>query len=184
MNPSTCPTRADLSRADHRVLHELCSGADVVEFGCGGSTLFLSQIARTLLSFDTSAAWIERVRKFAATGDGPRPILNHCTGVPAQLPKADVYFVDGLLELRAPWVHACLDRRLARTIIVHDSRRASPVRELSGLLTWPRTAIIERVEYHYKDSNCVVITTRPAPLVYENWNETEPENRLPSLDKV
>ena len=178
LDPATCLTRADLSRADHQVLHRFCSGATVIEFGCGGSTLFLVQIAKSLTSYDTNQEWITLVKKQLPG------TVNYCKTVPAVLPKADVHFVDGLASLRPAWVRRCLEQRAAKTIIVHDSRRTNPVAGLGCLLEWPLTAVIEKVEYHYLGSNCLVVTLRDKPVVYENWNVTEPKNRLPQLNKV
>lgn len=179
IDPDTYLTHADLSRADLRVLSHFCSGANVVEFGVGGSTLFLEQIAQKLTSYETSQDWIALVQ--GKLVNSSRVSLIQCANVPPNLPKADVYFIDGTGHLRPEWVHQCIDQRLARTIIVHDSRRLNPIGSLTWLITWPHTAIIEKVEYHFMESNCVVITLRDTPVVYENWNVTEPLNRLPHL---
>jgi hypothetical protein len=181
IDPSTYPTSADLSRADLRVLHHFCKDTAVVEFGCGGSTLFLQKIAKTLTSYDTSQEWIDLV-KGQLSGNRQEIIL--IDAVPPILPKADVHFVDGIDHLRPIWVRYCQEQRAAKVIIVHDSRRTYPVAGLGCLFEWPLTALIEKVEYHYMGSNCLVITLRQTPVAYEDWNVTEPVNRLPHLHKT
>jgi hypothetical protein len=132
------------------------------------------------VSYDTDARWVELVRRQQPKAS----VILMSVSVPQEIPSADVYFIDGVEHLRAPWVHFVMERRLAPVIVVHDSRRSEPVRGLQHLLEWPHTAILDRVEYHAEGSNCLVITLRKEPVVYEDWNVTEPENRLPQLNRI
>lgn len=184
-DPNTFPLEADLSRADVRVLYKYGCDKNVIEFGCGGSTVLLSLFVKSVVSYDTSPDWIARAKRRLE-----KEAAHNCKGihlcgrsVPPNLPKADVYFVDGLDALRAPWAAAAVDRELAPVVIIHDSRRALTMNAIAAVLIHPRTLKISSVDYHADESNMIVIHTRPA-LKYENWNLTEPENRLPALPVV
>jgi hypothetical protein len=183
-DPQTFPLEADLSRADVRVLYNFCCDKEVVEFGCGGSTVFLAKIARRVMSYDTSRDWIMRTKIRLE-----KEIAHNCKGidlyssVPDKLPQADVYFIDGADKLRPLWVAAAIDRELAPIIIVHDTRRAVTMNSIGPIFVHPRTLKLRSVEYHADGSNMMVIRAGEA-LKYEDWNVTEPENRLPSLPPI
>ena len=184
-DPDLFPLEADLSRADVRVLHRLCADKRVVEIGCGGSTVLLAQFCREVRSFDTSADWIERaqrrlLREPAAVQAVVLGISAYAPGaIPEVLPEADVYFVDGICEDRPAWVRAVVTRRLAPLVVHHDSR-SSCMTTLHEGLPYPVTLALQSLEYHVDGSNMAVLRCG-APVVYENWNETERAHRLPFL---
>lgn len=180
-DPNTFPLEADLSRADVRVLHRLCAGKRVVEFGCGGSTVLLGMLAGHVTSYDTDPSWVKRTqrrlaRERATTCDavvlcGPEP--------PAVLPVADVYFIDGHPPHRAAWIKAVIAHDAAPVIIVHDSR-SEVMTEVSAAIVHPFTLSLRTIVFHPDESNMMVITIGK-PVVRRNWNEEEPANRLPFL---
>lgn len=181
-DPTAFPLEADLSRADVRLLYRLCDGKSVVEFGCGGSTVMLAHFCASLRSYDTDPSWIERTQRRLAREDSAlnaRVMLFGCNSVPADLPAADVYFVDGYVPDRKLWIEAIIDRRLAEVIIVHDSR-SSAMTDIGQVISWPRSLSLRSLEYHVGGSNMLLIRCG-APCEYVNWNEAEPENRLPFL---
>ncbi len=199
-DPDTFPLEADLSRADVRVLHRLCAGRRVVEFGCGGSTVLLAHFVPLLLSYDTDPSWVERTKQRIAREPlpvRPGPECGVCPGacihrcilvehfdetdrVPADLPAADVYFIDGYVPLRAAWLEAVITRRLAETIIIHDSR-SSAMTDIGRVLAYPLTLSLRSLEYHADGSNLLIVRAG-APCEWVNWNEAEPDNRLPFLE--
>lgn len=178
--PLELPVEADLARRDLLLLMELCAGKKVVEFGSGGSTLFLAHVAADVVSYDTHAGWS---KKIAARIEKERkswelaPVRLLTGPFPEKLPTGDVHFVDGKTELRPSWVHRWLTQRAAPVAIIHDSRRLLPLEQCKLLLKWPHTAWIDRIEFHAGGSNCVVVRLRGSPVKYENWNQTEPQNR-------
>jgi SAM-dependent methyltransferase len=181
-DPATFPLEADLSRADVRVLYSLCRNKSVVEFGCGGSTVLLANFAASVVSYDTSQDWIERTKYRLA-----QEKKHACRGIywyssvpaPSEMPRADVYFIDGVPDLRAQWVSAVIERRLAETIIIHDSR-SQIMDSIASCFTYPAVLSLRTLEYHADGSNLLVIRLGQ-PVVYENWNLTETEARLPHL---
>lgn len=191
VNPATVPLEADLSRNDVRVLHQLCLGKTVVEFGTGGSTLLLARFSRVVLSYDHDADWINLVwrtvqRRRAEGVRMSKIVLGHVPDCrpPKKLPKVGAMFIDGRRDRRHFWVETAIRRNLAPVIILHDSRaKKSPIAACEALLTWPLTLRIDRIAYHYNNSNHVVIWLRDKPVVYENWNKTEKARRLPHLHK-
>lgn len=187
IDPTRVPIEADLSRADVCVLHQLCAGKTVIEYGAGGSTLLLARFARVVLSYEQTLAWFEAVARVARRRRRRVPmaklVLRHVPDCmpPADLPRVNVMFVDGQRDKRHHWVEAAIRRRLADVIVLHDSRaRKSPIAACSALLTWPHTLMIDRVSYHYRNSNHLVVWLRKKPVAYENWNRTE-TGRLPHL---
>lgn len=190
LDPQNVEIHGDISRADVLVLAEICTNKDVVEFGVGGSTLILSQCAKSLHSYDTDNTWIERVsgRLSKTHGLTCNPTLSLCTDVPDAIPTCDVLFIDGYGPHRLPWLLKHFDK--CKTVICHDSLGDTgngPTlyhimadlfkrHELIGMLDTAR--------FHYLDSNMVVIDKRQTPIVYKNWNITESgDNRKdPYLD--
>jgi hypothetical protein len=191
LNPRKVPIEADLSRHDVHVLHELCRGKTVVEFGTGGSTLLLARFARVVVSYEHDKEWINfvhraAVRRRKAGTRMCRIILEHVPDCmpPRSVPRVGVAFIDGRRDHRHFWVEFALRRKIAPVIVLHDSRaEKSPIAACQSLLTWPLTLRIDRVAYHYKNSNHLVVWMRDRPALYENWNRIEKSGRLPHLHK-
>lgn len=185
MNPHTVIIEADLSRADVVHLVELCKGKRVVEFGCGGSTVLLAQVAAQLTSYDSSADWVklarERLKKEGAVCPTKIEFLKDASKPPQTAPRADVYFIDGLRKFRPGWTRAVIDRGLASVIAMHDSRR--PNLDVEFLLQCPTILKLQRLDVHPNNSNLLVIHTRERPVAWENWNLTEPFNRAKHLHR-
>lgn len=174
---------ADLSRQDVVVLHELCAGKTVVEFGAGGSTVFLAKIASHLVSYEPDEEWRNLASARLAAEPGflcPHSVLACRNVPPIGAPRFDVYFVDGPRSDRVAWVNGVLKRRLARIVVVHDSRRAENMRGFGGLieewLPW-----MARIDAHPRDSNLLVMHVRREPVKWRNWNLEETANRAPHL---
>ena len=180
---STYPICADLSRADWLVLHELCHNKNVVEIGCGGSTLMLSSIAASLVSYESNEEWIKRVADRLSDREHRCSTTLIFTGeaepTKLTLPPAsgDVCFIDCYAKGRDPWLSWALLNNAANKIVIHDSRRDSTLESLRSLYHCPEALHIQTVDYHWHGSNMLVITPRQEPTVYENWNETETEHR-------
>jgi hypothetical protein len=181
-NPMTFPLEADLSRADVRLLHKLCAGKSVVEFGCGGSTVLLGSFASRVISYDTDPSWISRTASRLSREPGHTCAeLRQCQEgvVPDGLPPADVYFIDGWCPDRPKWVREVVLQGLTTLLVYHDSR-SGEMTTLASALVYPVTLCLRSVEYHVEDSNMAVMQCGEG-VKYVNWNEAEPENRLPFL---
>lgn len=179
------PLEADLSRNDARLLVQLCADKRVVEFGMGGSTLLLARIASELVSYETDEHWVELVRgTFASRNGNYCPVtLRHCGGPPPNnVPRCEVMFVDGVMRYRPAWLRAAIEHRLTRLVVIHDSRKERPLVLCKLLLEQPYARWIARVDYHYRDSNCLVVQLRRRPIRHTNWNTTE-TNRAPHLHR-
>lgn len=173
-DPKTEPLAADLSRADVAVLHELCAGKSVVEFGAGGSTALLRRFAARLVTFETDPRWVAAIKKRVPGAD-----VRLCSKNSPTIPRCDVLFIDGLTTIRPVWMWAALQQHAAPVILAHDTRRPDPVKSFGVLLEWPHTAWIDSVHYHFRGSNMLVVRLRKTPVKYENWNTVERANRLP-----
>jgi hypothetical protein len=169
----TEPLEADLSRADVSVLHEFCAGKFVVEFGAGGSTKLLRKFSARVMTFETDARWVRETKKRVPGAD-----VRLCSTKVPDIPRCDVLFIDGLCALRAAWMRASIDKHVAPIILAHDTRRREPVKGFTALLEWPCTGWLDSVQFHYRESNMLVVRLRDKRVQYENWNATEPQHRL------
>jgi len=177
-DPATYLIDADLSRADLRVLHAECWGKRVVEFGAGGSTLYLAQIATELVSYETDERWCALVRRELVVQGRHSQIVQKiscASKIPSELPQADVYFVDGVSknQARARWVKRIISEGLSPVILIHDSRREHPTNELMDVFSWPSNAQISSAEFHVGDSNMLRISLRERPVQYVDWKKAE-----------
>jgi hypothetical protein len=172
--------RGDLSRNDWLLLYETCRDQSVVEVGSGGSTLMLASITSRLVSYETDRAWYLSVRKELKNHGIGHVDLRKIEAKPDALaPTADVYVIDcdSRHQLRSRWIEFVESHRLAPLVLVHDSRRQSPVNDLDWLFRWPRNARLETALFHEADSNFLVLRFRDDPVRYEDWYR-EP-NRKP-----
>jgi hypothetical protein len=176
--------QGDISRADVRVLIELCDNKRVVEFGVGGSTLIIARIAKSLYSFDTSEEWINRTNSRLQKIDDLtcQPTISLTAGVPEDIPDCDVLFIDGKGEERYKWLKFFPKCKI---IICHDSLGdtggSGPTLYHVMAEIFQRMDCVEYLDkaiFHYHDSNMAVIYRRDEPLKYKNWNIDERENRL------
>lgn len=198
-NPYTWKIEGDLSRADVVVLTLLCRGKDVIEFGIGGSTILLSQVANKVITYEHDIAWIDKIK--------PR-LGNNCEIRLIDKDKAeqsikgigescDVLFNDGHSLLRAPallefWPHIkeyailhdgrmpyagnCL-KKFIDAFTIKNPKVDEPGFDASkanpGLADNPYTGSLEAVYWNYLESNMVVMKKRNCTLLYENWKITE-----------
>ena len=172
-NPDDALIEGDVSRNDLVLLYELCAGLNVVEFGVGGTTMYLARICKSLQCFETDRGWADGIRSELCR----RGLEAKVTMVPqadpdgASLPRADVYVIDGLIHLRSSWVKAAIFSRIAHFILVHDSRRASPTNDIGWLFQWPQTAWLRDVQFHFRNSNYLLITPRQKPIEFIDWHQ-------------
>lgn len=199
-NPYICPIQGDLSRADAVSLALLCRGKDVVEYGVGGSTIILSQVAKSLTCFDTKQTWLEKtkesVNKLPNKTCEPdfRPILKEkhdnssVTGLGF---NCDVIFSDGWAAMR---IHFILEfwPYIRECAITHDSRAIyagnivkkfmdayDPTVKDNKKFPWgvnPYISSLQKIEWNYLESNCCIFFKRNTSLIWEDWKKTEIEN--------
>ena len=126
LNPYIKKIKGDLSRADVVALVLLCRNKEVVEFGIGGSTYLLSQVAKKLTCFDTDDMWIERVTNNLKSIENKtcEPVIHKIekeADIKIPVSPCDVLFDDGWSVLRdkfllAYWPH------IKECAILHDGR--------------------------------------------------------------
>lgn len=185
LNPYVCTIEGDLSRADVVVLTLLCRGKDVVEFGLGGSTLILSEIAKSLVTYETKPVWVERfpqikseVKVIAENSDGSsvRGLGRPC----------DVLFADGWAAMRHHfmlefWPH------IRDCVILHDTRSVyagNCVQKFFAAYDPPTTgwglnpylATLKSIDWNWLESHMCVLHKRNCMLKYEDWKKTEAGN--------
>jgi hypothetical protein len=183
VNPYVYKTEGDLSRADVVALTLLCRGKDVVEFGIGGSTVLLSQIAKSVVSYEHDQTWIDRIKPKVGLNCEIRLTDKECKDVKGF--PCDVIFDDGhslgrcnfLLEFwghvrecailhdgRMTYAGNCLKRFLDSFTIKNEPKEGNP-----GLPDNPYTGSLERIDWCWLESNMVVLHKRNCTLKYENW---------------
>lgn len=186
LDPRTCKIQGDLSRADVIVLHSLCQGKRVVEFGMGGSTLLLARCASELDSYEPFENWYEATRKrIGQIPDKTAEVRLHKMEAekradgrfnvrfPASVPDCDVMFVDGQHEIRGIWLADFFHK--AKRILVHDCRRAKDVqRAIEGFLQYFEW--VDSVRFSVDGSNMMLIERRDRPLEWVDWNVTEADD--------
>jgi len=166
----------DLSEADAHTLHEIARYEKrILEFGVGGSShIFAQCMPDTLICVDTDAGWIER------TKDNLKRITHEEWVMPKFIPydffkfdgQYDLIFVDGAPDKRLDFaMRAWPLLSCGGKMIFHDTRRFEYFREAAWVMQSFFNEVID-VGINVSNSNLTIITKR-APLVYENWNETE-----------
>ena len=195
LNPYTYKTQGDLSRADVVALTLLCRGKDVIEFGIGGSTILLSEIANKVITYEHDVKWVDKISPKLGSNVEIRLIDKGDTHADGELnmvgkgEPCDVCFIDGHSHLRAP---ALLEfwKYIKDCAILHDSRmtyagncvkkfidafvdKGEPSAANPGLADNPFTGSLDTIHWNYLESNMVVMTKRNCTLKYENWKVGE-----------
>ena len=197
LNPYICQIEGDLSRADVVALVQLCRGKDVVEFGIGGSTIILSQVARSLITYETKDVWLDRFKDKLDTIEKTcipdiRIIEERKDGQSVQglSEPCDVLFNDGWAAMRH---HFLLEfwKDIKECCILHDTRSVyagNVVRKFFDAYNpnydkekyiWgynPYLASLKTIEWNYLESNSCVLFKRNCELVWEDWKKTECDN--------
>lgn len=185
----------DLSRADVVGLITLCRNKDVVEFGLGGSTILLSQVARSLTTYETKPEWVERFKGTFATVENKTcepvikviPETRDGSSVVGLGQPCDVLFDDGWALMRFPFIKEFWPH-IRECCILHDTRATYAGNNLKQVFDayqlgadkekypWgynPITASLKTIEWNYLESNLCVLFKRNCELVWENWKITE-----------
>ncbi len=88
---------------------------NVIEHGCGGSTLWLAERVRFVRSFDDNEEWVSQVQV-------PKNAkVVYYSDVPYIAEKADLLFIDGRNEKRPLWLKEAKNMVRAGGIIVLDN---------------------------------------------------------------
>lgn len=73
---------------------------NVIEFGAGGSTLWLAERVRTVTSYESNEQWADAVKRQAHTDN-----IYICWGTAEPGTLYDLFFIDGEpVERRGPWL--------------------------------------------------------------------------------
>ena len=182
-----CKIEGDLSRADVVALVLLCRGKRVVEFGLGGSTIILSQVAKSLVTYETKGEWVKR---FSGKITTPIKIIEERhdgASVKGLAEDCDVIFIDGWAAMR--W-HFLLEfwSNIKECAILHDTRAVyaancvqkffsaynPPVKGKWGLN--PYLATLKSIDWNYLESNLCILNKRNVLLEHEDWKKTEAGN--------
>lgn len=189
LNPYIYKVDGDLSHADVVVLTQLCRDKVVIEFGIGGSTILLSQIAKKVITYEHDEAWIEKTKPKLNNKVEIRLIEKKVEVIDGLGEPCDVLFNDGHSLFRAPallefWPH------IREHALLHDSRmtyagncvkrfidgfivKNEPSKTNPGLPDNPYTGSLETLHWNYLESNMVVMKKRNCTLKYENWKISE-----------
>ncbi len=196
LNPYICPIDGDLSRADTVVLTQLCRNKHVIEYGVGGSTVLLAQVAKSVLSYETKPVWAERAREQLAEVSNKtcEPII-HIIGekhdgssVEGIGRQCDVLFSDGWAAMRGafvvefwPYIRDCAithDTRAtyAANVVKHFFNSFLPTDKSVNIWGHPYSASLRTIEWNYMESNMCVLFKRNCELLWEDWKKTEAGN--------
>ncbi len=192
LNPFITEIIGDLSKADAVVITQACRNKHVVEYGVGASTILISQVAKSLISFDTDQEWIDKTKnnlKKIKTKCSPKFIL--LSKEETDLPKfeCDVLFDDGHTCFRSEFLKQYWLNHVKEKVILHDARTNYAPNIIVQMLNWydrenyekerdiwlhnPYMSSLTSIEWCPIESNMVILNKRPYTLKYENWNRTE-----------
>jgi len=183
-NEYVCPIEGDMSRADVVSLVQLCRGKNVIEFGLGGSTKILRQVAKSVKTYETKKVWAERqdldnIVFIEELHDG--------SSVKGLSEPCDVIFIDGWAAMRN---HFLMEfwADVKECAILHDSRMTYASRCIEIFLQAyqkppqnkfdynPYLGTLQKIEWNYMNSNNAVLYKRPYELIWEDWKKTEAGN--------
>lgn len=166
----------DISKEDARVLGRLGYGGRVLEFGMGGSTQVLAQVARHLTSIETDPEWLKRTRnnletlKIDPSKYDLKPYFKWPDAVKGL--EFDFIFVDGVDEMRFPFaIMAFPLLKIGGVLAFHDTRRGPDMQNfLNTVLQFKDEAGV--IFLNRMDSN-ISGFHRKARQPYADWNKTE-----------
>lgn len=185
-----------MSRADVVALTLLCRNKNVIEYGCGGSTIILSKIATNVISFDTDQNWIDKIKPQVGKNVEFHYIVQDEKLIPDIIGTWDVFLDDGWAKLRGPMLLKYWPQ-IRECALLHDARMTYPGNVVKqfldaftikndpsefnpGLKDNPYLGSLKSIEWDYLESNMAVLFKRNCTLLYENWNESEKGNhRVP-----
>ncbi len=197
LNPFITKIKGDLSKADIVILVQTCRNKHVVEYGVGASTILISQVAKSLISFDTDQNWINITKNNLKNIDKmcePKFIL--ISKEETILPKyeCDVLFDDGHSCLRSEFLKQYWLEHIKEKAILHDARTNYAVNIIKNMLSWydienyikerdiwvlnPYLGSLISIEWCPMESNMVILNKRSYILKYENWNITEKKEEI------
>jgi len=153
----------------------------ILEYGVGGSTHILAQcMPSTLISVDTSAAWIDitqkRLNKIDLRTNPKFYVFNDYINENLKI-QFDLIFVDGLWEHRKNFaVRVWPSLSVNGVMIFHDTRRdfdyAIAMESIKDFYLEVQTIEVNARASNDKSSNLTVIHKKNKEP-YVNWNDTE-----------
>lgn len=188
LNPYVCKIEGDLSRADVVVLTLLCRGKKVIEFGIGGSTILLSQIADKVITYEHDDFWIDKIKPKLGANVEIRKLEKNPEAIKGLGEECDVLFNDGWSLFRSPallefwpFIKECAILHDGRTNYAHNCVKAlldvwdknEKSEANPGLPDNPYTGTLKKIDWNWLESNMVVLHKRNCQLKYENWKITE-----------
>jgi hypothetical protein len=163
----------------------LCRNRDVVEFGLGGSTLIIGQVAKSLITYETKPEWVKRFPRI----ESPIEIIEEKkdgSSVKGLGRECDVIFLDGWAAMRHHfllefWPH------IRECAILHDTRSVYAANCLKKFIDaynpptvgWalnPYLATLKSIDWNFLESNMCILHKRNCQLEYEDWKKTEAGN--------
>lgn len=173
------PFVGDLSRADAELLAELGARANrILEFGAGGSTQILAQVAppeATILSIETDSEWIKRTRANLHRLGAERVRFMSFVGwksAPLDDVEFDLVFNDGARELRLAFAREAWPKlAVGGRMLFHDTRRQGDLLNVLEIMNEHFLEISE-ISLNLRGSNITQLIKK-APAPYQNWNVEE-----------
>jgi precorrin-6B methylase 2 len=168
----------DISRQDAQILATSAGTARrILEFGVGGSTQILAQVAppdATVITVETSPEWMQRtlenLQRFQI--ETHVEFLKYESWLTANVGLMDLVFVDGRDDLRAAFaVRAWRFLRVGGVLLIHDTRRRN---DANYALEFAKRHYleIESVVLNARASNITMITKKMSEP-YVDWNRID-----------
>ena len=189
-NPYVFPIKGDISRADAILMFTEANKrkGTIMEFGPGGSTIFLGASGNHVMSFEHDEGWIARVKaNVSAYKKTLRQLnvdvhsINYNIGLGGQIFKyisserPFLYLVDGITVSRKTVLEYLLEAgRQGDVILYHDSRTGGHQRIITDLL-YKYFNKLESCYFNCGRSNTTKIVIGEE-LDYVNWNNEERGN--------
>jgi len=173
----------DLSTQDVEIIKDYSSKAKrILEFGVGGSTQIMAQIAPTsteIISVDSSPAWINKTKELMKLLKIDRQVEFHLykSWNKEIKGKFDLIFNDGQPALRASFLKDSWDMLdVGGYMLFHDTRMPEYFKNVYVLFENPFLNDIEDMYFNQKDSNITVIKKKIRTR-YKNWNILEKKEK-------
>lgn len=193
INPYVFPIKGDISRADAVTLYEEATKVGqsyIMEFGIGGSTIFLGLSYLPVIAVENEQGWINRVQRNVNLYNGKLPqkmnveFLNvnygdtsWITSVRQKIKRhrPRLYSIDCLTKMRGSVLDLVItEAHPGDVILLHDTRSPTPHKFITDNLLKHYNRI-DTFQANLNNSNTSKITIkRETP--YINWNQEEAGN--------
>ncbi len=126
----------------------------VLEFGCGGSTVILSQYAKNIVSLETHSMWSSEIAEFLKSEKIDNVTIHNKRSNISDYNKFDFIFIDSYRETRGSALQLVLDEGICHDktlIFFHDWKKY--YHEVNPILSSGLVELVDTVNVHWPPSD-------------------------------